>query len=99
MLRKGVSSQGGNENMSLLFVVALIGFGIAFTVQFRLKHHIDREKVMRLRNLADLYPNSIPPRKILTERGRELYWWLYFGMALFTAGVLATVIVEFVGGA
>ena len=71
-------------------VVGLAGFFTAFVIQFRLKHHIDREKVMAIRDMAELYPNSIPPRKILTERGRQLTIWLYVGFGLFGLSILAT---------
>ena len=57
----------------------LIGFVIAFLVQFRLKYHIDRDKVLQIEDISELYPNSIPPKKILTERGQQLYFWLKLG--------------------
>jgi hypothetical protein len=47
----------------------LVGFFIAFFVQFRLKYHIDRDKVVQIDDMSELYPTGIPPRKILTGRG------------------------------
>jgi hypothetical protein len=44
-------------------IPGLIGFFIAFVVQFQLKKYVDREKVLQIENMAELYPNSIPPRK------------------------------------
>jgi hypothetical protein len=73
-------------------IPGLIGFGIAFFVQFRLKNHIDRDKVIKIQDMAELYPNSIPPKKILTERGMELYRWLYIGIGVFIASVFFTFI-------
>jgi hypothetical protein len=73
-------------------IPGLIGFAIAFFVQFRLKHYIDRDKVISIENLADLYPNSIPPRKILNEKGKRLYFWFYCGGAIFLAGILLSMI-------
>jgi hypothetical protein len=73
-------------------IPGLIGFGIAFVVQFRLKHHIDRDKVINIEDMKELYPNSIPPKKILTERGKELYRWLYIGFGVFVASILLTII-------
>lgn len=70
----------------------LIGFFIAFFVQFRLKYHIDREKVLRTQDMSELYPHSIPPRKILTERGQTLYLWFYFGGGLFAASIILSII-------
>ena len=73
-------------------IIGLIGFGIAFVVQFRLKHHIDRDKVAKIEDMAELYPNSIPPKKILTERGMELYRWFYIGLGVFFASILFTIL-------
>jgi len=70
----------------------LIGFAIAFVVQFRLKNHIDRDKVLAIQDMAELYPNSVPPQKILTERGQELYRWFKIGIGVFFAGILLTMI-------
>jgi len=70
----------------------LIGFFVAFFIQLRLKHHIDRDKVLQIENMSELYPNSIPPRKILTERGQRLYLWLYFGGGLFVASIILSMI-------
>jgi hypothetical protein len=70
----------------------LIGFFIAFVVQFRLKHYIDRDKVLSIQDMSELYPNCIPPRKILTERGQRLYLWFYFGGGLFGASIVLTMI-------
>jgi hypothetical protein len=71
-------------------IVGLAGFFTGFVIQFRLKHHIDREKVLAIQDMAELYPSGIPPRKILTERGRRLYVWFYVGLAIFGAGIIAS---------
>ena len=71
-------------------IFGLIGFFIGFFVQFRLKYHVDREKVLRLDDMADLYSQGLPPRKILTERGQRLYFWFYFGLGLFALGILVS---------
>ncbi|MGV3531683.1 MAG: hypothetical protein ACO1QR_04880 [Chthoniobacteraceae bacterium] len=73
-------------------LVGVIGFAVAFVVQFRLKHHVDREKVLRLEDLSELYPNQLPPRGILTVRGQQLYRWFYVGTGLFIASIIVTVI-------
>jgi len=73
-------------------LVCVPGFVIAFVVQFRLKYHVDREKVLRLEDLSKLYPNSIPPRAILTSRGQQLYRWFYFGGGLFAVGIVVTML-------
>ena len=68
-------------------IPGLIGFVIAFIAQFRLKNHIDRDKVLAIQDMAELYPNSVPPQKILTERGQELYRWFKIGIGAFIASV------------
>ncbi|HEX8312729.1 MAG TPA: hypothetical protein VF614_15510 [Chthoniobacteraceae bacterium] len=57
-------------------------------MQFRLRHHIDRDKILQVEDLADLYPNSIPPRGVLTARGLQLYRWFWIGGGLFAAGLV-----------
>jgi hypothetical protein len=70
----------------------LVGFAIAFVVQFRLKNHIDRDKVIAIQDMAELYTNSVPPQKILTDRGQELYRWFKIGVAVFFASIVLTMI-------
>jgi len=69
-------------------ILGLIGFFIGFFVQLRLKYHVDREKVLQLEDMAELYAQGLPPRKILTQRGQRLYFWLYFGLGLFALGMV-----------
>jgi hypothetical protein len=69
-------------------IPGLIGFFIAFFVQFRLKYHVDREKVLALKDMSELYSTGMPPRKLLTEHGRRLHTWLFVGGAAFAASGL-----------
>jgi hypothetical protein len=73
-------------------IPALIGFFIGFIVQFQLKNHVDREKVLQLENMAELYTQGLPPRKILTEHGQRLYVWFYVGGGLFVASIIICMI-------
>ena len=73
-------------------IPGLLGFLVAFFVQFRLKRHIDREKVLALRDLSDLYSTGSPPRKVLTERGRRLHTWLIVGGSVFVASCLLSIL-------
>jgi hypothetical protein len=66
----------------------LIGFFIAFFTQFRLKYHVDRDKVLQIEDMSELYPTGVPPKKVLTERGRRLYLWLNLGIGLFVASII-----------
>ena len=50
------------NNIPWLIIQGLIGFIVAFIIRFRLKHSVDPEKVLRIKNMAELYPNSIPPK-------------------------------------
>jgi hypothetical protein len=81
------------QGVPWLLIPGLVGFAIAFIVQFQLKNHIDHDKVLAIQNMADLYPNSIPPRKILTERGKRLYLWLYAGGGLFAGSIILCMII------
>ena len=74
-------------------IPGLLGFGIGFVVQFRLKYHVDRDKVLQLQDMSELYTQGLPPRKILTRRGQQLYFWLYAGMALFGGSILLTTLI------
>lgn len=74
-------------------IPALVGFFIALFIQFQLKNHIGRDKGLKIQGMADLYPNSIPPRRILTERGRRLYLWLYAGFGLFAGSIVLCLII------
>jgi len=69
-------------------IPGLMGFVVAFFIQFRLKYHVDSDKVLKLEDMSQLYTQGLPPRNILTERGRRLYLWLYLGMGLFALGLL-----------
>ncbi len=71
-------------------IPGIIGFAVSFIIQFRLKNHIDREKVLQLENLAELYPKGLPPRKFLTAHGRKLYGWFYAGSGLFMISMTLT---------
>jgi len=50
------------NNIPWLIIPGLIGFIVAFIIQFRLKHYVDREKVLRIKDMSELYPNGIPPK-------------------------------------
>jgi len=69
-------------------IPGLIGFFVGFFVQFRLKYHVDREKVLQLDDMSQLYTQGLPPRKILTPRGQRLYFRFYFGLGLFALGMV-----------
>lgn len=73
-------------------ILSVIGFAVGFVVQFRLKHHVDREKVIQLEDMSELFPNSIPPKKILNKRGQQLYRWFYAGIGCFAFGIVLTVV-------
>jgi hypothetical protein len=68
------------EGFPWTLVPMLASFAICFVLQFRLKNYVDREKVLALRDMSELYPNSIPPRKILNAAGQRLCIWFYGGI-------------------
>ena len=84
-----------NSSLSLwLMIPGLIGFALCFITQFKLKHHVDREKVMSLTDMAELFPNGLPPKKVLTEQGCRLLWWFRIGIGLFVANALLLVLLS-----
>jgi len=69
---------------ALILAVGLIGFAIAFFTQFWLRYHVSAERVRELLGKpSDLYPNSIPPKRVLNERGRQLHRVMMIGGGLF----------------
>jgi hypothetical protein len=80
---------------SLWFMApGMIGFAIAFVVQFKLKHHVDREKVVNLSDMSELFTNGMPPKKVLTEQGCKYLWWFRIGAGLFVANALLLVLLD-----
>jgi hypothetical protein len=73
-------------------VPGIIAFLVVFFLQFRLRYHVDREKVLQLDDLSELYTQGLPPRKILTQRGQRLYLWFYAGIAIFMTSIVACMI-------
>jgi len=80
------------NNIPWLIIPGLIGFVVSFIIQFRLKHYVDREKVLRIQDMSELYSNSIPPKKILNDQGQRLYRWFIGGIAVFIASIVCTMI-------
>jgi hypothetical protein len=72
--------------------LGFVGFFIAFFIQFRLRYHIDREKVINLEDMSELFSHSVPPKKILTDRGKRLYFWFTFGIGVFFVSIVVTMI-------
>ena len=73
-------------------IPGLIGFFIAFFLQFRLRHHVDREKVLALQDMSELYSIGVPPRKLLTKHGRCLHAWQFVCIWIFVASVFLCIL-------
>jgi len=73
-------------------VVGIIGFGMSFVLQFRLRDHISLEKVRAVENPKELYPNSVPPKSVLNEKGLRLYRLFQLGFALFFGSIVMVAI-------
>ena len=75
--------------------IGLAGFAVAFVVQFRLRSHVSAEKVRSLLSKpSDLYPNSIPPKRVLDEKGQKLHTVMTVGGAVFAVGVVAAMLIN-----
>ena len=82
------------KNFPWPIIPGLVGFFISFFIQFRLKYHVDREKVLQLEDMSELYAQGLPPRKLLTQRGQRLYFWFYLGFGLFGVGILLSALLS-----
>jgi hypothetical protein len=61
----------------------LIGLVMCFCAQIYLPKEVDREKVVNLKNMADLYGGyGLPPRKVITEKGKRIYYFYYGSFVL-----------------
>lgn len=73
---------------AIALVIGLIGFAIAFVLQFRLKHHVSAERVLQLLDQPSaLYPGQVPPRTVLDDAGKRLLTRMYVGGAIFLASI------------
>ena len=82
-----------NQFLLVTLLPAIIGFLIVFVLQFRLRYHVDRDKVLNLNDLSELYSHGLPPKKVLTRHGLLLYRWFCIGMWLFSIGFLAAIVI------
>ena len=73
--------------------IGLIAFTVAFVVQFRLRHHVSPDRVRELLHTpSKLYPNCLPPKAVLNERGRQLHRLMVAGGVLFAGGIAVTML-------
>jgi cytochrome b subunit of formate dehydrogenase len=78
----------------LLVYVGMAIFAGAFLavvfIQFRLKHHVSKEKVHALEDVSQLWKNVVPPKRVLNDKGLRLYryGWALMVMFLIAAGML-----------
>ena len=71
-------------------IPGLLSLFIAFFINLRLPHHIDRDKVVRTKDMSRLYSPFWygPPLNVLTQRGRQLYFCYYACVGVFVASFL-----------
>ena len=82
-----------NEIYFLIIVpIALLGFVVAFILQFRLHHYVSKEKVLAVEDVSRLWKNSMPPKFVLNEKGLKLYLYFQIGGGVFVAGCLLCII-------
>jgi len=83
-----------------IFVLAigLGAFALAFSVQFRLRHHVSPDRVRELIDRpSELYPNSIPPEAVLDESGRRLMTIMKRAGAVFAASIIGLMVLSQMG--
>jgi hypothetical protein len=71
-------------------IVGLAGFFMGFVIQFRLKHHIDREKVLTIQDMAELYPSGIPQERFSRNGGDAYTFGFMSALACFGASIIAS---------
>ena len=74
--------------------VGLLGFAVGFIVQFQLYKHVSKEKVHSIKDPRQLWKNSIPPKKILSEKGKSLHRLMSLGIVLFTGSIVVLIILS-----
>jgi hypothetical protein len=78
---------------TIVLAIGLLGFAVAFVVQCRLRHHVSPDRVRDLLHTpSELYRNSVPPKRVLDERGLQLHRLMVAGGMLFVAACAVLVI-------
>ncbi len=83
-----------SDLQKIILGIGLLGFAIGFITQFRLKHHVSLERVREIENPAELYESCIPPKKVLTDKGRKLYRLFMLGLVTFGASIFLLIILS-----
>ena len=81
--------------MMLLIITTTLGaiaLLAACVLQFRLKRHVSLEKVHKIDDPKLLYPNIMPPKTVLTERGQYLQTICMRSYAVFVVCVLISAV-------
>ena len=83
---------------AMILPIMLLGFAVAFYIQYRLHKHVSREKLLQVQDVTLLWKNSVPPKEILTDEGLRLYRYFQIGGGVFMAGCFFMVVGGFAGG-
>jgi hypothetical protein len=81
---------------AILMFVAFSGLLMTFIMQLRLKKYVSMEKVRSINDPALLFPNSIPLKIVLNERGRFLHRFYIAGFVVFFVSVGTMVVLGIV---
>jgi len=76
--------------------VGVIGFGVGFVAQFMLKKHVSLEKVRAITDPSEIYPNCIPPKRVLTDKGMQIYKLFIGGIIVFIGSIVISIILGIV---
>ena len=76
----------------LILAIGLCGFLIAFILQFRINRFVSKELVHAVEDVSTLWKNSIPPKKVLSERGKKLHKIMTIGGGIFIASIICNMI-------
>ena len=77
----------------LLVYLGMAIFCVAFLtvvfIQFRLKHHVSKQKVHALEDVSQLWKYVVPPKRVLNDKGLRFYryGWVFLVIFLIAAGM------------
>lgn len=81
----------------IILGIGLIGFAAGFITQFMLRYHVSIERVREITDPSELYKNCIPPKKVLTDKGRKIHRIFAAGLVTFMASIFILLFLN-VGG-
>jgi hypothetical protein len=77
----------------ILLTLGFAGFAVGFVLQFRLRYHISKERLLELIDTPHELYRSPPPYRVLSESGRRLFRLMIIGLGVFIICLLTLLLV------